>query len=1387
MDDNDGNTSNPATVTIDYATGEPFASDDNSTGNATGTAVTIDPLGNDNDPDGTLDPTSVMLLDPSGNPVTNLSVPGEGAWTVDPTTGAITFTPESGFIGDPTPITYTVDDNEGNTSNAATVTVDYVQQPPVVTDDVSTGNTTGSPVSINPLGNDNDPDGNLDPTSVMLVDPSGNPVTSLAVPGEGTWTVDPTTGEITFTPEPGFVGDPTPVAYTVDDNDGNTSDPATVTIDYDTADPFASNDSSTGNATGTAVTIDPLGNDNDADGTLDPTSVRLVDPSGNPVTALTVPGEGVWAVDPVTGAITFTPSSGFTGDPTPITYTVDDNDGNTSNPATVTIDYGEQPPVATDDSSTGNPNGQAVTIDPLAADNDPDGNLDPSTVKLIDPAGNTVTTLTVAGEGIWVVDPTSGAITFTPEAGFTLDPTPITYTIDDNDDNTSNPATVTIDYDPAIIDAVDVTINSPADGDSGGTLPVNVLTNDTINGAPVDPAAITLVPVTTGPLTVNADGTVTLAPNTPAGTYTVTYEICEVQNPTNCDTATVTVPVIVNLPPVVTNDASEPDQPLGEPVTIDVLGNDSDPESQLDPTSVMIQDASGNPVTTLVVPGEGTWTVNPTTGAITFTPEPGFMGDPTPINYTVKDTDGLESNPGTVTIDYEAPAAITGVVWLDRDKDGTVDANEDRKAGWTLKIKDADGNVVATTVTDAQGNYSVTGLIPAEYTVEFFNTNGVLITSQSTDGPLVSGETVNLPLPIDPSGVVYDSTSREPVEGVTLQLVNSQGTPVHASCLGEGQQNQVTTEDGLYAFDVLPDAHPSCASGDTYTVQITSAPTGYFTDSTIIPPQSGVFDSDASESNCTVDAIANSGSCEVQAQPDAPQGNQATTYYTDFSLSLGDTDVIFNHIPIDLEVARNTELDDNTVLLSKSANKQQISVGDQLYYTIRAENTTEDDVEIDVRDDLPTGFKLTASTVKLTRAGADGNFGTADDVTSLVKSSGFDPVRFGPIALGNKEKVQIGYLVKIGTAAVQGNATNRAQSLGTGSDTDIASNLATATVAVVADTVIDQSTLIGKVFHDRDGDGYQDPANVTGITVKSDYFGWNSLHLGGLNARGSVTADPAKHRKVIRMPWGSNNAFKVTTQQGTVIDVDQYGNLSESHVGLKAKGLTAQDIRLTTKRTRGIPTQTPVVAMRKAEKVMDVLEISITNFGIQEEGLPGVRLATAKGLVIETDGHGRYHLPDVDGGRRSLGKNFIIKLDEATIPEGARITTENPRVLRLSSSALNKINFGVQLLPEQSKVAQSPQRAKPSAPKAAYQSVAVNLGNGFFVDGHHHIRKDHYRVMDDIAAKIKQYGHAHITIDAQHNRVLEKRRVHSVKAHLQKRLGQPLMQNVKIDVGAKAQ
>jgi len=223
-----------------------------------------------------------------------------------------------------------------------------------------------------------------------------------------------------------------------------------------------------------------------------------------------------------------------------------------------------------------------------------------------------------------------------------------------------NPSeTITVNYPPAdpyctsrptfAIVANDDTAG-PINGITGGTNVINVYTNDTLNGSPVNPSDVTLTTVTPDPkgaLTLNPDGSITVAPNTPAGIYTLTYQICENADFGNCDTAIVTV--TVGKTPIVANDDSFTNIGCGRFGLIgNVLSNDLLNQSPLalqlvnfsllpqatdvksDPNITV--DASGNlNVTSLTVPGTYTYTyqicekLNPDncdTGTITITVAP---------------------------------------------------------------------------------------------------------------------------------------------------------------------------------------------------------------------------------------------------------------------------------------------------------------------------------------------------------------------------------------------------------------------------------------------------------------------------------------------------------------------------------------------------------------------------------------------------------------------------------------------------------------------------------------------------------------------------------------------------------------------------------------------
>jgi uncharacterized repeat protein (TIGR01451 family)/fimbrial isopeptide formation D2 family protein len=80
-----------------------------------------------------------------------------------------------------------------------------------------------------------------------------------------------------------------------------------------------------------------------------------------------------------------------------------------------------------------------------------------------------------------------------------------------------------------------------------------------------------------------------------------------------------------------------------------------------------------------------------------------------------------------------------------------------------------------------------------------------------------------------------------------------------------------------------------------------------------------------------------------------------------------------------------------------------------------------------------------------------------------------------------------------------------------------------------------------------------------------------------------------------------------------------------------------------------------------------------------ERGLPNVRVVTARGWLIDTDSEGRFHIACAAVPNQDRGTNFIMKLDETTLPTGYRVTTENPRVIRLTSGKFARIDFGAAL------------------------------------------------------------------------------------------------------------
>ncbi|MDP3837339.1 MAG: DUF4347 domain-containing protein, partial [Methylococcales bacterium] len=314
------------TVAINVSNSPPIAVDDTKTGNA-GNAIIVNVVGNDSDPNNNLNPTSVKIVG-TANQGDPLFVAGQGTWSVNSVTGDITFTPIAGFILSPTPINYTVKDTTGLESATATVTV-TVNSPPTAVNDTVIG-TRGVPVIVNVLGNDRDPNGNLDSTSVQIVGAAADG--TLTIPNEGIWSVNASTGAITFTPVAGFIGSPTPINYTVKDTTGLVSAAATVTITANQV-PIAVPDSNIAAEGGAAVTGDIITNE----ATLGdrPTLVTAADQNGNTIT-IGVPfitAAGAVLILNADGGYSYTPPStiAINGLTERFNYTITDADGDMSN------------------------------------------------------------------------------------------------------------------------------------------------------------------------------------------------------------------------------------------------------------------------------------------------------------------------------------------------------------------------------------------------------------------------------------------------------------------------------------------------------------------------------------------------------------------------------------------------------------------------------------------------------------------------------------------------------------------------------------------------------------------------------------------------------------------------------------------------------------------------------------------------------------------------------------------------------------------------------------------------------------------------------------------------------------------------------------------------
>ncbi|WBQ07314.1 Ig-like domain-containing protein [Kribbella sp. CA-293567] len=716
----------PAKLTVTVAKPPPPAAKPDTATTKQDDPVTLDPLVNDEPGQGTgLDPLSVVLIDPADGSLKKVvTIAGQGTYHVNPD-GTVGFDPLPAFTGTATTVTYRVSD-WFDQATRSTITVGVTPIVPTAEDDTATS-PYGATATVKVLGNDKPGDlsAPLVVGSLVLKDPAdGLFKTVVTIKDEGVYTAR--AGVVAFVPAAGFSGPGTALTYQVADDNGTT---ATAEVWITVGLPpvaRADNGSTLQNVT---VTVDVLSNDQPGTGAkLDPASVVIGLPDVPAAEGIgraarfgktaTVPGQGKYTVQK-NGSIQLDPVPAFSGRGRLIQYQVTDSQGNTAS-STLGIAVTGVQPFTVDDSAI-TPFNRPITLNVLTNDKpgDPSAPLVPTSLLLQDPADATKyqQTVTQPGEGTYTAKP-DGSVTFVPVKDYQGMTTPATYRISDaNGTPADGLLFLTVGKGPEAKPDTSTTRQN-----------VNALVEPLANDRPGTDAELEKTSVelydgkawgktatVAGQGTYKVDavtGKLTFDPvPTFSGPSSIAYRVTDTANNKATSTVTVTVTAIV---PDAADDAAT--TAFDTPATVPVLANDKpgDASSPLDAASVRLIDfATGDPVASLLVAGQGTYTVQPD-GAIRLQPWGGWTGPATPVTYQVSDTNGSAGTATLVVTVGAKPVALPDVTETKQQVAVTFDPLTNDKPGAgatldpaTLLLVNASGDLVDRVSVQGQGSYAV--------------------------------------------------------------------------------------------------------------------------------------------------------------------------------------------------------------------------------------------------------------------------------------------------------------------------------------------------------------------------------------------------------------------------------------------------------------------------------------------------------------------------------------------------------------------------------------------------------------------------------------------------------------------------------------------------------
>ncbi len=479
-------------------------------------------------------------------------------------------------------------------------------------------------------------------------------------------------------------------------------------------------------------------------------------------------------------------------------------------------------------------------------------------------------------------------------------------------------------------------------------------------------------------------------------------------------------------------------------------------------------------------------------------------------------TQNAGNNQASDSFEVSSSASVSGRAWFDVNHNGRYDPTEPPAGGILVELLNDSGVVVARTTTNPDGSYLISNVLPGPgYRLIFRLPDGSSpIVSSPVNGEqgqtnkpsdavirqgifdgltLYAGRNiVEQSLKLDPSGVVYNSVTREPVAGAIVALVGPAGfDPALHLVGGAANSIQTTGARGFYQFILLPNAPTGL-----YALQI-QTPSGYANGpSALIQPAASV--------NCGVAACLDPTGLGVKGGTysvhpanlyTAPPVGQATTYFLNFFFDTStDPDVINNHIPIDpISIALPG------LILEKNADRAVAEIGDIVKYSLTVRNRgAAPFANVRIEDQLPFGFKLVPGSVIFNRAGAP------DPKAEAGRTLNFTGL--GTIA--PDAQVNLSYLAKLVPGAQDGNGINRARAF----SGNVSSNQAIAKVRINAGVFTTKGVVLGKIFVDCNNNHIQDPEELgipgvrlfleDGTYVVSDSEGKYSF--AGISARTHV-------------------------------------------------------------------------------------------------------------------------------------------------------------------------------------------------------------------------------------------------------------------------------------------